>query len=415
MPGDMQRNELLEDSEGSSEVESVSRTRWARKAGILGVGLLVAVGLVGVGYTLGSSAAASSRVDVEAVQESVEVKPSAKVCSKTGEECGGTKCCKLTGYECYNKNATFNGCAKECPYNGATPPGGFGKWTCNRPAALVPTKPSSVQASASGPGLFCFEAFAMDPGWPTKKPHDFELVRTQLQTHTSIFGCAEWRVFCDQAVELSPGNPGPALYATKVDFPKVGFRAHKKVWINTPMFKNIWDSIKADGAYKKYQWTVKVDVDAVFFPARLTARLAGQEVTGAGVYIVNCRYVKDGFFGALEVYSSQAVTTFLDNADSCETALGWKDKPDKLWGEDKFAQRCMEKNGVDAIEDLYLFKDAVCDMIEAKSKKAKATGVKYDAVKMEPKVQTCEGDKAIAFHPLRKPYDYFTCVKNAQA
>merc|ERR1712217_422354 len=114
---------------------------------------------------------------------------------------------------------------------------------------------------------------------------------------------------------------------TKVDFPKVGFRAHKKVWINTPMFKNIWDSIKADGAYKKYQWTVKVD----------------------------------------------------------------------------------------AIEDLYLFKDAVCDMIEAKSKKAKETGMKYTAIKMEPKVQTCEGDKAIAFHPLKKPYDYFTCVKNAQA
>merc|ERR1712039_814340 len=150
-------------------------------------------------------------------------------------------------------------------------------------------------------------------------------------------------------------------------------------------------------------------------PCPIDCEVGRQEVTGAGVYIVNCRYVKDGFFGALEVYSAQAVTTFLENADSCETSLGWKDKPDKLWGEDKFAQRCMEKHGVDAIEDLYLFKDAVCDMIEAKSKKAKETGMKYTAIKMEPKVQTCEGDKAIAFHPLKKPYDYFTCVKNAQA
>merc|ERR1712039_926497 len=157
-----QRNELLVDSEGSSEVETVSRTRWARKAGILGVGLLVAVGLVGVGYTLGSSAAVSSSADVAAVQESIEVKPAAKTCSKVGEECGGTKCCKLTGYECYNKNATFNGCAKECPYNGATPPGGFGKWTCDRPDTLIPTKPGAVQPSVSGPGLFCFEAFAME-------------------------------------------------------------------------------------------------------------------------------------------------------------------------------------------------------------------------------------------------------------
>jgi hypothetical protein len=406
-----QTKELLVASESSENEAIVPKSR-ARKVGLLGAGLLAAAGLVGVGYKLGASST-SIHADVTALEESLEVAPPAKMCSKTNEECGGTKCCKLTGYKCYNKNATFNGCAKSCAYNGATPPGQFGKWTCDRPDALIPTKAGSPEPSVSGPSLFCFEAFAMDPGFPIHKPHELELVRTQLQTHTSVFGCSEWRVFSDQVVEISPGNPGPALYTIKVEFPHIGLRKKEKTWINTPMFENIWNNIKSEGAYKKHQWVVKSDVDAVFFPARLSARLASQEVTAGGIYIVNCRYVKDGFFGPLEVFSQQAVTTFLENAASCDTELDWK-KQGKQWGEDKFAERCMAKHGVDAIEDLHLINDAVCDMIELKSKMAQQQGVKADSIKMEPRVQKCTDKKALAFHPLRKPYDYFECVKKTQ-
>ena len=47
-----------------------------------------------------------------------------------------------------------------------------------------------------------------------------------MQTHTSIFGCAEGRV--------------------------LRLRAHDKVSFNTSkfMFKSVWDSITEDGAYK---------------------------------------------------------------------------------------------------------------------------------------------------------------------
>merc|ERR1712187_612458 len=122
--------------------------------------------------------------------------------------------------------------------------------------------------------------------------------------------------------------------------------------------------------------------------------------TSGGIYIVNCRDVKDGFFGPLEVFSQQAVKTFLANAKTCDTELEWK-KQGKQWGEDKFAERCMAAHGV--------------DMIEAKSKMAQQQGVKYASIKMEPRVQKCTDKKALAFHPLRKPYDYFECVKTTQA
>merc|ERR1712217_15900 len=97
-------------------------------------------------------------------------------------------------------------------------------------------------------------------------------------------GCSEWRVFSDKVTEISPGNPGPALYPIKVDNPTyLGLRKEVGTYINTPFFQNIWRNIKAEGAYKKHQWVIKADVDAVMFPARLSARLASQEVTAGGI------------------------------------------------------------------------------------------------------------------------------------
>jgi hypothetical protein len=407
-----QTNELLVASE-SSDNEAVTHKSRARKLGFVGAGLLAAAGLVGIGYKLGASST-SVHADVAALEESLEISPPGKMCSKVNEECGGTKCCKLTGYKCYNKNATFNGCAKACPYNGATPPLQFGKWTCDRPDSLIPSKPGAPEPSVSGPSLFCFEAFMTNPGQPKEPMHELELVRTQLQTHTSIFGCSQWRVFSDKVTEISPGNPGPALYTVAVECPTyLGLRKEVGTYINTPFFQNIWKSIKADGEYKNHQWTIKADVDAVMFPARLAARLAPQEVTSGGIYIVNCRYVKDGFFGPLEVISTQAATAFFENMETCDTELDWKSGK-QPWGEDKFMEQCMAAHGVDAVEDLKLINDAVCDMIELKSKMAQQQGVKYDSIKMKPKVQKCVDKDAIAFHPLIKPYDYFECVKKTQ-
>merc|ERR1739845_175764 len=71
-------------------------------------------------------------------------------------------------------------------------------------------------------------------------------------------------------------------------------------------------------------WTVKVDVDAVFLPIRLRNYLGKVEVTENGIYLENCKYVNYGFFGSLEVLSHNAAGTYMASLDDCMTSLNYK-------------------------------------------------------------------------------------------
>ena len=76
-------------------------------------------------------------------------------------------------------------------------------------------------------------------------------------------------------------------------------------WVNTGMFKQIWKALGSAGTYKLYDWTVKADPDAVFLPPRLVQRIKWLPRLEQGLYLVNCKLVDNGFFGNLEVFSSQ--------------------------------------------------------------------------------------------------------------
>merc|ERR1712217_380764 len=97
----------------------------------------------------------------------------------------------------------------------------------------------------------------------------------------------------------------------------------------------------------------KVDADAVFLPMRLRAKLGGIEVSDKGIYLENCKFVRFGFFGNLEVVSKTAFATFLANLDNCKSSLNYLGKEEDYgseeWGEDLFLQRCMDLNGVDRV------------------------------------------------------------------
>merc|ERR1712066_413960 len=60
------------------------------------------------------------------------------------------------------------------------------------------------------------------------------------------------------------------------------------------------------------------DLDAVFIPARLRAKVAEQLVPDQGLYFENCKYVEYGYFGNLEVFSKQAWATLMQNVDNFE-------------------------------------------------------------------------------------------------
>merc|ERR1712045_1090068 len=168
--------------------------------------------------------------------DEIVVKPPREKCSKIGSSCLSTKCCKIMGYNCYEKTPGSATCMKSCI------PGVNG--TCLMPGTLVPKKQA---IGVPGTTLFCFTLYMEDTG-STKKFYDLSLLRTNLFLGSSLFGCK---------------------------------------------------AIRTEGLWASHDWTVKVDADTVFLPMRIRTKLSGQKVTSSGIYLENCKYVNYGFFGNL--------------------------------------------------------------------------------------------------------------------
>merc|ERR1712073_279582 len=177
--------------------------------------------------------------------------------------------------------------------------------------------------------------------------------RTQLFLRASIFGCEDWKVYSDVETWLSPATDAAAAINTvKVDDVNNDFHFAKRkktgTWINSNMFIAVWKKIKEEGLWSGRDWTVKVDVDAVFLPSRLRSYLERSNFAGTqnGIYLENCKYVTWGFFGSLEVISHNGAATYMANLDDCKGALNYlgseKVTGNEPWGEDLFAQRCMD-------------------------------------------------------------------------
>merc|ERR1712190_405051 len=161
--------------------------------------------------------------------------------------------------------------------------------TCLMPATLVPRKQA---IGVPGTTLFCFTLYMEDTG-STKQFYDLSLLRTSLFLGASIFGCEAYKVYSDVETWLSPNK----VFTTKVEDPgNFHFDKRKKTgtWINSNMFIATWKMIAAEGTWAQKDWTIKVDVDAVFLPVRLRNYLGQVEVTDNGIYLDNCKYVSFG-------------------------------------------------------------------------------------------------------------------------
>merc|ERR1712156_87918 len=120
-----------------------------------------------------------------------------------GSSCLSTKCCKITGYNCFEKKPGSATCMKSCI------PGVNG--TCLMPATWVPRKQA---IGVPGTTLFCFTLYMQDTG-STKIFYDLSLLRTSLFLGASIFGCPKYAVYSDVDTMLSPGPP--EIRTTKVN------------------------------------------------------------------------------------------------------------------------------------------------------------------------------------------------------
>jgi len=373
------------------EVGTPQRQRWAAKGVVAGcIGLVV---LFAVAQSPFAPAAAKPRQLSQIV-----VTPPREECAKTTDSsCYAQKCCQTTGYTCYLVSEGKAKCMKSCT-SGVD-------GTCL--ARVVTADATKSDVTLSSTNLFCFAVYMQDTG-STKKSYELELLRTNLFLGSHIFGCEAYKVYSDVSTWLSPGDVDTDVVT---ELPGAPFHFAKRketgTWINSNIFLAVWKKIEEQGLWSDKDWTVKVDADAVFLPSRLRSKLLTQEVTSNGIYMENCKYVNFGFFGNLEVISRKAVATYLASIDDCKTSLNYlgkeKDYGNEPWGEDLFAQRCMDLHGVDKVSVFDLTTDGMCEAFRPEGQK-----------KNKKWTPDCATTTTAGMHPFKNPKVFFDCLKATQ-
>merc|ERR1711997_1001000 len=276
----------------------------------------------------------------------------------------------------------------------------MGGFTCG-----LAQKASVPVSRTMGQSLYCFAVYTQDTG-SSKHSSEFELLTLQNQHGASIFTCDQWDVFADVSKPL-----GQSGYLTiRVEDENGEFHQIKrkttKTWVNWGLFYQVWKKVREVGKWETTDYTVKVDADAVFVPSRLRTYLSTKKGDSPhGLYYENCKNVQYGFFGNLEVITrtaAQVLTKYLENchaefAPCANDGCDWKWGP---WGEDVFAQRCMDHHYVDKVEAYDLTNDGAC-------KADRPTGEK-DNKKWHS--EDCSTLTTAAAHPFKNPKDYFKCL-----
>jgi len=305
---------------------------------------------------------------------------------KTPELCcslcqGNPKCWSFT----WVKDAGLAGCPSQCWLKGAVgnPVRKIGFVSgVPPPRRQLPPVPSG----AGGPGgsLWCFAL--MQPAG-----YERSMLRWQHDHKASIFACDGYAVYSNESLSVAPGVVSSVVDSNL----KCNFGGDSGTALNAWIFIAVWKKIVDDGAYRNFDWVVKVDPDAVFFPDRLGLLLRGQPKVG---YLLNCKY---GLHGPIEVFSTNAV-----NALAADYGRSWDKKAPKtcveglksksgLWGEDMFLDQCFQK------------------ILKVTPRTLQPTLMCEDHCECPAWYWCQNGTDRVSFHPFKTPYSYAVCMANA--
>jgi len=254
-------------------------------------------------------------------------------CNWAGQSCAKTHCCMNKGFSCAVKDEKYTGCVKTkevstffslpvkmpADWKGTILGGWQEEWAV--PAA-------APGAPLAGTSFYCFMAIL--PGSNEEK-----LMAVAKKNNAGVFGC----------------NASAVFHSWKST--SAGWNTGMKSLVNTAVFVKVWDQVREDGRYLRYDWTIKADADCVFLPDRLRQHIWGLRVPpNQAIYLKNNDQGKrgnDGFLGAIEVFTKKAVEMYFDNAADCAKYLGTNS------GEDGFFKGCMDAIGVGFMLDSQLF------------------------------------------------------------
>jgi len=129
---------------------------------------------------------------------------------------------------------------------------------------------------------------------------------------------------------------------------------------NTPVFQKVWDKVFELGRWQDYEWTIKLDVDAVPLPRRLhkylknrpqkklawDPEIPGEELPYKAEYLYNARHdmYRNFLHGPAEAVSRGAMQLFRRGHGRCKKAI-----PPMEFGEDFYLNKCLELLGIPAV------------------------------------------------------------------
>lgn len=267
-----------------------------------------------------------------------------QTCAKNGVNCLESQCCRAVGSQCVKKNKYWAACRLSCSTT-PDPKDNNETWSCE---ALGPK--SWGLATKGYPSLYCISLYM---------PSSYErgLLKQQLDLNGGIFVCDGYDVFAAEDDELGTSKDGILVKPVLIPKIKVG-KSQDGTAGNAKLFMAVWDAIIAGGRFRNYDWTLKVDPDAVVLPWRVREHMAPH--SGESVYVVNCNKFPDSpnfpmMYGSLEIFSGPAMARYAAKSSSCGKELPWGP-----WGEDYFMTKCMDYIGVGRIADFGVIGDDVC-------------------------------------------------------
>lgn len=256
--------------------------------------------------------------------------------------CLESRCCKTPGHKCYQKNDYWATCKHTCTPNDQDRCDhlGYRSWTPRLPGF---------------PTLYC---------WQLARPDTYEgeLVRAQIRDGAGIFACDGFDVFAAQGDLVLGTLPDGSEVRTIYSEPHEVGRSKDGTAANTEVFYSAWIAIRDRGAWSRYAWVIKMDPDAVLVPDRIRIRIMQRWFDGYDkrCFFRTCNRFPDNpdfpmMYGAMELLSHAALDTFFTDGYKC---IDWF--PVRSYGEDLFLTKCLQKMGVEAVDDYQIVGDDRC-------------------------------------------------------
>jgi len=283
-------------------------------------------------------------------------------CNWAGQSCADSKTCCQEGYTCSKKDDEYTGCVQTMGVSTWVKdqiplPEGWDGTKVGGWHAEYAVEPVAEGGDLAGVSFYCLAAVVPDS-------YEMELMNIAKANNASIFGCDATSVY-------------PAWQTGGA-----GWDTGETTLVNTAVFLKVFQYVQQDGIYLNYDWTIKADADCVFVPQRLRDHIYGlRPPPDTAIYLKNNDMEglgNNGFLGAVEVFTKNAIQLFMDNAEDCGTYLGTNS------GEDGFFKGCMDALSVGFLWDRQMFTP------------------NYDPA-------TCTKGQFAAFHPIKFPSHWQRC------